>query len=70
MVLFYTCRYCRLLSVTMLPQEPMVLFYTITKMAEPKDPNDPAAGTTGNTIFTLTEIYRGMEGHTWSTATP
>ena len=42
--------------------EPMVLFYTVTKTPELKDGNDPSKGTTGNTLYALTEIYRGLDG--------
>jgi hypothetical protein len=41
--------------------EPRILFYTVTKTPEPKDSNNPAAGSTGNTLYALTEIYRGMK---------
>jgi len=44
-------------------EEPMVLFYTVTKTPELADPaGDPSKGTTGNTLYALTEIYRGLEG--------
>lgn len=36
---------------------PVVLFYTVTKAPEPKDPGNPSAGFTGNTLYALTEIY-------------
>ena len=32
------------------PEEPFALMYIVTKMQEPKDPNDPSQGTTGNTL--------------------
>jgi len=43
-------------------KEPMVLFYTTTKTAELKDSNDPSQGTTGSTLYAITEIYRGLDG--------
>lgn len=43
-------------------KEPCVLFYTIAKTAELKDSKDPSAGSTGNVLYALTEIYRGLEG--------
>lgn len=43
------------------PVEPKAISYMVTKTAEPKDPNDPAAGTTGNTIYFMSESYGSME---------
>ena len=44
------------------PAEPKAVSYMVTKTPEPKDPNDPAAGTTGNTIYFMSESYGSMEG--------
>lgn len=43
------------------PVEPKAISYTVTKTAEPKDPNNPAAGTTGNTIYFMSESYGSMD---------
>lgn len=42
--------------------DPSVLMYTLTKMAEPVDGNDPSKGTTGNFLYALVDVYKTMEG--------
>ena len=44
------------------PEEPFCLMYIVSKTPEPKDPNDPSAGTTGNTLYAITETYEAMAG--------
>ena len=39
------------------PEAPKSLAYIVTKMPELKDDQDPTAGTTGKTLYTLTECY-------------
>ena len=39
------------------PEAPKSLAYIVTKMPELKDDQDPPAGTTGKTLYTLTECY-------------
>jgi hypothetical protein len=41
--------------------EPKVLFYTVTKTPELKDPSNLSSGSTGKTLYSLTEIYRNMK---------
>ena len=44
------------------PAEPNAIMYIITKTPDLKDSNDPSAGTTGNTLYAVTETYAGLEG--------
>ena len=43
-------------------QEPVILSYSVFKSPEFNNPLDPSSGETGNTLYGLTEIYRGPEG--------
>lgn len=42
--------------------EPVILYYTVTKSAQTKDPMDPASEKTGNQMYALCEIYKSMDG--------
>ena len=42
--------------------EPVVLTYAIFKAPELNNPLDPNSGETGNTLYGITEIYKGPEG--------
>ena len=42
--------------------EPVVLCYAVLKSPEFNNPLDPSSGETGNTLYGITEIYRGPEG--------
>ena len=42
--------------------EPLVLCYAVLKSVEYNNPFDPSSGETGNTLYGITEIYRGPEG--------
>lgn len=42
--------------------EPVVLCYAVLKSPEFNNPLDPNSGETGNTLYGITEIYRGPEG--------
>ena len=42
--------------------EPVVLCYAVMKSPEFNNPLDPSSGETGNTLYGITEIYRGPEG--------
>jgi hypothetical protein len=43
--------------------------YAVAKAPEYKNPNDPAAGSTGQTLYSLTQTYRGIAGCEASQAT-
>ena len=43
-------------------EEPVVLWYTVTKSPEPVDMNDPSKGVTGFQMYALCEVYKGMDG--------
>ena len=42
--------------------EPLALCYAVFKAPELNNPLDPSSGETGNTLYGITEIYRGPEG--------
>lgn len=43
-------------------KEPVILYYTVTKAAQTKDPADPASEKTGKQMYALCEIYKSMDG--------
>jgi hypothetical protein len=43
--------------------EPRPLMYIVTKSPEPNDSNDPAFGSSGNMLYSLTETFRGTRGY-------
>ena len=43
-------------------KEPLILCYAVLKSPELNNPLDPSSGETGNTLYGITEIYRGPEG--------
>lgn len=50
--------------------EKALLIYDVSKAPEAKDPMDPNSGTTGNTVFVLSEVYEspaGLQDH-WQQA--
>lgn len=42
--------------------EKALLVYDLSKAPEMKDPMDPNSGTTGKTLFIISEVYAGPEG--------